>query len=217
MPALLATVGSMMTNPAMKAMVRVQQERQIQADYSRLFKFLSLPLETEDAVKRLLMEQQMALLEPALSLANQDESSPEHQKAIEDLEKLKESYDQEIAALLGEDAYDVFRQYQESAGTRELVENYTASMSAASKPLTDQQEYDLVNAIQQELDLLEAKAQAGNAPSFDAQLAQYVASASAILTPAQLADFKKFMAGQQEMEAVAEKLAEQMLGNGLEK
>lgn len=226
----MKNIGSMMTNSAMKEMIKQQAKMQLEMQYGRLFKFLNKSPEQIAALKDLLMDRQMALMESGMSLMSGDVSPEERKKKTEEIKSVKDSYDKKIAELLGTDDYDAFKQYEDTQSERMQVEMFKHSIASSGEPLTEQQEYDLVNAMH---------AARTNAPAMSAMMRpdappdpamftesgmtnmlaqinqmqqQYATAATTILTPAQNEQFKKHLDQQKAMIEMGMKFAAQMFG-----
>jgi len=62
-----AGLAGMMKNPQMKEMIRAQQKMTLDKSYGALFKYLDRPPDQLDALKSLLVERQMAMIDAGLS------------------------------------------------------------------------------------------------------------------------------------------------------
>lgn len=226
----LKNIGSMMTNDAMKGMIRAQAKMQLDHQYGRLFAYLNKSPETIEALKNLLMDRQMALMDNGLAFMNGNLSAEERKQKADELKATKEGFDSKIAALLGADDYDAFKQYEDTQPERMQVEMAKMSISGSGEPLTEQQEYDLVNAMHQARTnsaTMSALMNPNAAPdpaqfsgegmkkmveSMDQMQKAYAAAAQKILTPAQYAAYEKHQEQQKQMNEIGLKFAAQMFG-----
>lgn len=226
----IAGIGSMMTNPAMKQMIRAQSKMQLDMQYERLFKFLNKPAATTEALKELLMDRQMAMMDVGMSFMS-GKSTPEERKAqAAQIKAMQEASDKKIADLLGPDDFDAYKQYENTQPERMQVDMFKHSLASSGEPLTEQQEYDLVNAMysartnapamnrMMKQDEMPDPAQFTGAgmtnmmAQMDAVQKQYAATAEKILTPAQNQQFQKYMEQQKAMNEMGMKFAAQMFG-----
>lgn len=226
----LKNIGSMMTNDAMKSMIRTQSRMQLGMQYGRLFAFLNKPAETTEALKDLLIDRQMALMDSGLALMDGKLSPEERKQKADEIKSVKEAFDKKIASLLGTEDYDAFKQYEDTQPERMQVDMLKGSLSATGEPLTEQQEYDLVNAMYQARTNSAAAAampgpdtipdpsqftQAGlkkAVENLDLMQKAYAASAQKILTPAQYAGYQKHQEQQKQMNEIGMKFAAEMFG-----
>lgn len=228
---MFAGIGSMMTNPAMKEMIRQQSKMQLEMQFGRLFKFLNRSPEQVEALKAILMDRQMALMDGGMAFMTGGGSPEERKQKAKELQTVKESYDKKIAELLGTEDYDAFKQYENTQPERMQTEMFKSMISSSAEPLTEQQEYDLVNAMYSArtnlpaTSLLNQKPDAPPDPSqftpesIDQALkqserlqAQYLASAQTILSAAQFQQFQQFATQQKQMTEMGMKFAAQMFG-----
>jgi hypothetical protein len=230
--AMMAGFGSMMTNSAMKEMMRAQSKVQLDAQYDRLFKFFNQPEAVIDGVKELLLDRQMALMSAGLAFMSGDVSADERKRKADELKTVKESFDKKIEDLLGTADYDAFKQYEATQQERTQVEMFKHSIASSAEPLTDQQEYDLVNAMYQirtnaPLSALSRNDDTPPDPAdfsaekveemlkqLDGMRGQYATTAQKYLSPAQSAEFQKFLQQQKQMNEMGLRMAAQMFGAG---
>jgi len=224
----MSSVAGMMKNPQMKEMVRSQQQMMLDRQYGSLFKYLgSRPPADLDALKKLLLDRQMALVDSGLAMMSG--SAGERKQAIEDSKAIKTEYDKKIEDVLGAQDYDVFKQYEATAGERMQVQMFKESLSA-DIVLSDQQENDLILAMAEETKALPASSLLNKGKKADpsqftedsineamkqmeALQKRYADRAAAILTPAQLEQFAKWQQQWATMQAAGLKMAQQMFGN----
>jgi len=224
----MSGIAGMMKNPQMKEMVRGQQKMMLDRQFGSLFNYLSTRPQAElDALKQLLEDRQMALVDTGLAMMSG--STEERKQAIEDSKAIKAEYDKKIEDLLGAQDYDVFKQYEATAGERMQVQMFKDSLPADAA-LTDQQENDLILAMADETKALPAssllnKGQKADPSQFTEesitaamkQMEQlqkhYAERAATILTPAQLEQFAKWQQQWVAMSSASLKMAQTMFGN----
>ncbi len=222
---LFAGLAKMFKDPQMKEMMRSQQKMMVGQMYGGLYKELGLSPTDEEALKKLLEDRQLALMDAGLAAmgGSEAESTP----TAGDAKSLKAKYDKQIEDLLGPKAYSAFQQYDQTVSERTVVNLFKQSLSA-DNALTEQQENDLVDAMYQarkdlpDNPLLNSQTrdpsqltEDGIAQALKAQeqlQKQYADSAASILTPAQLDQFTKFQQQMSAMQAAGMKMAGQMFG-----
>ena len=223
----MASLAGMMKNPQMKEMVRSQQKAMLDRQYSSLFKYLSTrPSNEIDALNQLLEDRQMALVDAGIAMMSG--SADDKQKAIEETKTIKADYDKKIEDLLGAQDYDIFKQYEATMGERMQVQMFKDALPTAAA-LSDQQENELILAMADERKAMPALAALNNQNSDPSQLTEdriaeiqkqldqvqlrYADRAAAILSPAQLEQFKKFQEQWSTMQMAGLKMAATMFGN----
>jgi len=109
-------LGKMMKDPAMREMLRGQQKATINTMYSGLFKELNLSSEEKEKLTGMLVDSQMKNVENAQGMFGEKEG------AAEDASKLfveaKKQTDAELAALLGDERFAQYEDYQKNIGER---------------------------------------------------------------------------------------------------
>jgi hypothetical protein len=216
----------MMKNPQMKEMIRGQQKFALEGMYGSLSKYLTLSTNDMNALKELLLDRQMALVDAGMSMMNG--TGTDQKQAAEDAKTVKAEYDKKISDLLGTQDYTVFQDYEKSAADRMSVQMFKGSLPADAT-LTDQQEESLVAAMAEERKALPTTSMVNNQSPDPSkfteegiaealkqmeQLQQRDAErAATILTPAQLDQFTKFQQQMNSMAAAGMKMAQQMFGN----
>ena len=222
---LFAGFAKMFKDPQMKEMIRAQQKMMVGQMYGSLYKELGLSPTDEEALKKLLEDRQMALMD--VGLAAMGESGTDSKQTTEDTKTLKAQYDKQIEDLLGPQAYSAFQQYDQTVAERVQVNLFKQSLSA-DNALTDQQENERVEAMYQARKALPESSLLNGQTRDPSQLTedgiaqalkvqeqlqkQYADSAASILTPAQLDQFTKFQQQMSAMQAASMKMASQMFG-----
>jgi hypothetical protein len=223
---LFAGLADMMKNPQMKEMIRAQQKMMQDQMYGALFKYLNRPADKQDALKDLLLERQMAMMNAGMAMMSG--SPADRKQAVEESKTLKSDYDKKIQDLLGTQDYQVFQDYEKTVPDRMQVQMFKGTLSGDTA-LTDQQEYDLINAMAEERNAMPASSLLKNQNPDPSQLTEdriaelskqmeqmqqaYAKRAEAILTPAQLEQFKKWQEQMSAMQTAGLKMAVQMFGN----
>lgn len=226
----MAGLGNMMTNPAMKEMIRTQTRMQLDMRYDRLIKFFELSPEDAEKFKNLLMDRQMAMMDAGLSFMNKDQSPEEREAKTKQMAASKKVFDDQLKELLGAEDFESLTQFEATEPERMQVDMFKHSLAGKSDALSEQQEYDLVNAMYKARSSSSSSMVRGSPdtmPDADAFTAEgmkktmeemkkvqaaYDASAQAILSPAQFAEFKKFADQQRAMQEMGMQMAAQMFG-----
>ncbi len=226
----MAGLSSMMTNAAMKEMIRSQTKMQLGLRYDRLIKYFNLSPEEAEQFKALLMDRQMALMDVGFGMMKEGQSEADRTAQAEKMKQTMAGFDQQLKDLLGAEDYEALQQYEATEPERMQVEMFKHSL--ADEPLTEQQEYDLVNAMyaartNSSSALLKQRPDTPPDPKmFNAEgmkkmmedMAQvetrYTETAKTILSPAQFASFEKHLEQQRAMQEMGMKMAAQMFGEG---
>lgn len=225
----MAGIAAMMKAPGMKDMIRAQQKGQMDLTYGSLFKYLQLSDGDLEKFKGVLLDKQMALMDVSLDMMN-SATTPEERKAATDrIKEMTNAYDSKIKEFLGDENYAVYQSYEVTQPERMQVNLFKGSLDAGGQ-MTVEQEDNLIQAMHDvrtnfhySVTGLEDK----QAPDFSqftpdritkmladsAKLQeQYIARAAAILTPAQLEQFKANQKQQQAMQEMGMKMAAKMFG-----
>jgi hypothetical protein len=220
-----AGLANMMKNPQMKEMIRDQQKVMLDRMYGSLAKYMDLPADRLDALKQLLLDRQMAMVDTGMSMMGG--SAADRKQAVEETKAIKADYDQKIQELLGSQDYPVFQDYEKTQTERMSVQMFKDALPTADA-LTDQQEDNLIAAMYQERQglpstLLSNQNQdpsqltAEHIAELEKQMQQlqqkYAARAAGILTPSQLEQYTKWQQQWNAMQVAGLKMAAQMFGN----
>jgi hypothetical protein len=148
-----------------------------------------------------------------------------------DLEAKKKDYDAKIKDLIGADDFDALQQFEQTEPERMQVDMLKSSLASSGEPLTEKQEYDLVNAMYSartnaaspllknpdqmpDPSQFTDKAMADAMQQMSSVESQYTAAATGILSANQMVQFKKFNDQQRQMREIGMKFAAQMFGGG---
>jgi hypothetical protein len=143
-------MSKMMSDPAMKKVMRQQQSMAAHMMYADLIKQLGLSAADGDKLMELLADRQMAMSEKGMSMMN-GETDPA--KLAADGKAANDSradYDAKIKAMLGDDGFGQFQQYESSVGDRMIMQQYQQQFSAAGQPLEDSQREALLQIMSDE-------------------------------------------------------------------
>lgn len=224
---MLANMGAMMKDPAMRDVMRSQQKVALEMIYGDLFKELNLPPEQLDALKDLLADRQMANMDAGFAMMTGETSAEERAQKAKELEQIKGSFDKKIEEFLGANDYAVFKQYEETQTERMQVRQFKQLLPSA-EPLTSEQEQELIQVMYEERKNMPNPFPGSNPPTDPKQFteekmaetikvweqsqAKYLERAATILSPTQLEQFKKSQEQQRALMQMGIKMASQMFG-----
>ena len=224
-----AGIAKMMKSQGMKSMMRAQSKGQIEITYGSLFKGLSLSEENTEAFKNLLLDKQMAMID--LSMGVMDGSAtPEHRTELASkMADLTKDSDAQIKALLGDENYPVYQEYEATQPERMQVHMFKQTLSGADA-LSEQQEHDLIRALYDERKNYPeitkqfnhsnppdpttfTEAAITNQLAAMAQLQEKATErATKVLTASQLKEFEKSQEQMRAMQEMGMKMASQLFG-----
>lgn len=224
-----AGLAKMIKAPGMKSMIRAQQQGQLDMAYGSLFKGLALPAEDQATLKGLLLDKQMAMVELSMGMMDGSATPDQRKDFATKVAELNKSYDEKIKALLGDEGYAVYQEYEATQPERMQVNMFKQSLSG-TEALTDDQEHDLIRALYDERKNVPAiarqfdrtnppdpstftEAMITNQLAVMSQLqARNVERAAKVLTPPQLEEFKKNQEQMRTMQEMGMRMASQMFG-----
>jgi len=226
----LTGFAEMLDNPGMKDMIRAQQKAQMDITHASLFKYLGLSAENLATFKELLVEKQMALMDAGLDMMKGTTDPDAVKDKQRHIAELSEDYDRRIKELLGEEDYDVYKDFEKTQPERQQVDMFKRTL-AANDQLTETQEHDLIVAMheertsfafttdfhkQEEFDPLKLTDEAITRYMTELTDLQgkYFERAKDILSEAQLGQFKKNVEQQRAMQEMGMKMARQMFSGG---
>lgn len=221
----LAAVMKMMASPAMKGMIKEQSKLALENNYGPLFKGMGLSAETEESFRALLLDKQMALLEPAMAMMAQGAKAEDRKQLASRIEDQNKGYDEKIKSLLGAENYDLYKQYEDTQPERMQVRTFKGGLTETCA-LSESQEDLLIRAFHEERSKSQPSASAGAAAGMMPDMSEsavramdqlqdrYLQRAGEILNPDQLAAFKQHQEQQRAMQKLGVEMARQMLGGG---
>ena len=222
-------IGKMMKDPAMREMMREQQKAMINMMYGGLFKELNLSPEQKDKFKELLTESQMgkvAATQALLGGAQDEATTAAAKQSVADAKKQAEA---DIKALLGEQGYAQYEDYQKNVGERMQLDQLKNQLAGENVPLRDEQNAQLLQIMKEEKLALppaistEQSEMPGpdtfTPQKMDEQLkwmeqynARVADRAKSVLTPEQFINYQKFQEQQATMAKLGMQMARQMFG-----
>lgn len=219
-------LGKMMKDPAMREMMRDQQKAVIKLMYAGLFKDLNLSPDEKDKLQGILTESQMKNVEFAQGMfGGKDGAAEEATRQITDAKKQTEA---EVKALLGEERYAQYEDYQKTMAERMQLDQFKNQLEGET-PLRDEQTRQLLQLMQTEKTALPPpistdQTQAPNkemftAENLDRQLKwmedynrRVLEGAGKILSPEQLQQYQAFQEQQASMQRLGLQMTRGMFG-----
>src|SRR5829696_462800 len=123
-------LGKMMKDPAMREMLREQQKVMVNMMYGGLFKDLKLSPEEKDKLKELLTDAQMKNVEAAQGMFGNTEGATED--TTKQIADAKKQTDAEIKALLGDERFAQYQEYQKNVGERMQMDQFKNQLAGAN-------------------------------------------------------------------------------------
>jgi hypothetical protein len=222
----------MMKDPSMRELVRSQQQAAINMMYGGLFKEMNLSPEEKEKLVGILTETQMKSVEHAKGLfggTKEGEAASDSTRLLEETRKQSEA---EIKALLGEERYARYSDYQKNIGERMQIDQLKTRLESDKLPLQDQQAAQLLQALKEERTVApppipsDATQMPGDVKSLmtpeniDKQLQwmddynrRVLDRASQFLTPEQFKSYREMQEQQAAMQKMGLKMAREMFGN----
>ena len=225
-------VAKMMKDPAMREMMRGQQKATINMMYSGLFKELNLTPAEKEKLTGILTDAQMKNIEHAQGMFGEQKPG-----AAEDTQKLfrdsKEQTDGEVKAVLGDERFAQYEDYQKNIGDRMQLDQLKTRLEAQNLPLQDQQMAQLLQVMSEEKSAVPPviPGDASQSPkdlkalmtseNLDRQMQwmddynrRVLERAGQILTQEQLKQYQEFQDQQSAMQKFGLKMARDMFGDG---
>jgi len=223
-------LGKMMKEPAMREMLREQQKALVNMMYGGLFKELNLSPEEKDKLKALLTDAQMRNVEAAQGLFEGGDT-PGVEDSSKQIAAAKKQTDEEIRALLGDERFAQYEEYQKSVGERVQIDQFKTRLAAENKTLRDDQSALLLQIMKDErvavppvipTDQTQTPRREFFTPEniekqgqwmddYNRRVTQRVQDAN-VLTPEQLKEFTAFQEQQTSMQKLGMSMVRQMFG-----
>jgi hypothetical protein len=225
-------VAKMMKDPAMREMMRGQQKAAINMMYSGLFKELNLTPAEKEKLTGILTDAQMKNVEHAQGMFGEQKpgAAEEAQQLFEDSKK---QTDAEVKAVLGDDRFAQYDDYQKNIGDRMQLDQLKTQLEAKNLPLQDQQMAQLLQVMNEEKTAVPPAipADASQSPkdlkalmtpeNLDRQMQwtddynrRVLERAAQILTPEQLKQYQEFQDQQSAIQKFGLKMARDLFGDG---
>lgn len=145
-------VEKMMKDPAMREMIRSQQQAAVKMMYNGLFKEMKVTPEEKDKLLGILTDLQMKSVENAKGLfgGGDTDGSTDTSALTQNIAGLKKQADADIKELLGEDRNKQFKDYQSNVGERMQIDQLQTRLQTENVGLQDDQMAQLLAAMKQE-------------------------------------------------------------------
>ena len=221
----------MMKDPSMREMVRSQQKAAINMMYGGLFKEMKLSPEEKEKLMGILTETQMKSVENAKGLFGGTKEGELPGDATRLLTDAKKQSDAEIKALLGDERYAQFTDYQKNMGERMQLDQLKTRLEGENLALQDEQSAQLLQAMKEEKAAVPAPipSDATQSPgdvkslmtseNIDKQIQwmddynrRVLDRAALFLTPEQLKSYREMQEQQASMQQMGLKMAREMFG-----
>jgi hypothetical protein len=221
----------MMKDPSMREMVRGQQKAAINMMYGGLFKEMNLSPEEKEKLTGILTETQMKSVENAKGLFGGTKEGEPPGDATKLLTDAKKQSDTEIKALLGDERYAQFTDYQKNISERMQLDQFKTRLEGEKLSLQDEQSAQLLQAMKEEKAAVPAPipSDATQSPgdikslmtseNIDKQLQwtddynrRVLDRAALFLTPEQLKSYREMQEQQASMQQMGLKMAREMFG-----
>lgn len=211
-------ISKMLDDPETRGFLREQQKMMMDQLYGPLIKKMGLAPDDAAKFKDILLETAMKGTERASSLMG--EISTNRTAAIARMAADKAAMDTQLKELLGDQRYAQFKDYEQTAGERMMLNAYKQQFGAESLAMTEEQTEQILGFMKEEKQTMASVGQPALAMSQDGsdmetvlsedraesalQSQEYVNErvlerAKSVLTPDQLAAFGKFQSNQLQM------------------
>jgi hypothetical protein len=219
-------LGKLMKDPAMREIMASQQKTMVNMMYSGLFKDLNLTPEEKEKFTQLLTDSQMKTIEAAQGMFGNSADTDATGKAVADAKKQADS---EIKALLGDDRFAQYQDYQKTMTERMQLDSLQKQLASENMPLATEQSAQLMQILKEEKTAVPPVIPTDNssvpnkelmtAENIDKQLAwmndynrRVSERAKGVLTPEQYKQYVTFQEQQASMQKLGLNMARQMFG-----
>ena len=224
-------LGQMMKDPAMREMMREQQKAAVNLMYGGLFKEMNLSAEEKDRLKEILTDSQMKNVENAGGFfGGKDGASEDMQKLTADAKKRTEA---EIRALLGDERFAQYQDYQKNMGERMQLDQFKTRLASENLALQEPQAAQLLQIMKEEKstvppvipqdnvefprkELLTTENLDKQAQWMEDYNRRVLARVEQVLTADQFKQYRDFQEQQAAMQKLSLTMARQMFGGGRE-
>jgi Tfp pilus assembly protein PilE len=229
-------MAEMLKSPEMQKMIKSQQElvlnSLIDKTYAPFVSGLGASPEQSASLKDLLTKRSLVDAQLGLSLMAGDMDGAKRAELLQQAKTEKDSFNDQIKQLLGDDSYAQFQAYEKTVPQRMSLSMFKDQQAAGPAALTPDQETQLITAVTEETQNFkfstdfsdQSKIMADPGSFFtDEKMAQfdqereqlyerYLERATNILSPVQLGPFAKFLDSQGTMQANGLKMAAKLFG-----
>ena len=223
-------LAKMFTDPKMKGAMRAQQSTMVSMMYGDFAKELGLAPDVARQVLALIGDRQADMAEKGMAALGKD---PKDMAQVgKDTESLKSTYDDQIKAILGEDGFKKFQQYEKTIGERAVLDQIQRQLSASGNPIDPAQTKGLLTIMTEERaktpNALGPGGDTGaqmklmqNDQAIDAWMKsqedfnnRVLARARTVLTPDQMLSFEAAQKQQLEMQKMGVQMSKEMFKGG---
>jgi len=135
-----------MSDPEFKKMIEQRQYQLLDSKYQSLITYLEMSKEQKDAFLKIIIDRNISLRDQGVRIyGNISHGITEDNK--KQLVSLRETYLSNMKELLGQEAYDVYVQYEATEPEREQVNIAKSQLQDAGLALTPEQEDTLITAM----------------------------------------------------------------------
>jgi hypothetical protein len=229
-------MAEMLKNPDMKEFVKVQQKAvlsgMIDKNYATFFSGLSLNSQQSASLKELIIKKSLVDAQMGMSLMSGDAEPAARAQILEQAKTDKESINEEIKQMLGDDNYQSFQSYEKTQPERMSIGMFKDQLASGSTALAGDQEEQLIQALSQErqsfkftTDFYDQSKIAGDLAGnlSDEKLnkfeqerdllnQKYLERAQTILSAQQIQPFEKFLSSQSQLQNAGIRMAAKMFG-----
>ena len=230
MAAQFAGIAKMIKNPAMKKMIRAQQQATLDTTHGSLFKGLTLSAADMDTFKELLLDKQMAMMDASLDMMEGGLTPEQLKEKTKQMKDITTGFDEKIKALLGDDGFALYKDYEDTQPERMQI-NFFKQALAEGDQIDASTEHNLIRAMYEERTNFPFTVNLGKQENTDPTLftedkiAKYLQEAgqleqkcltraSGMLSAAQVEQFKRSQEQQRAMQEMGLRMAAQMFGQG---
>ena len=139
-------LSKMMSDPAMKEMMRSQQKTMINTMYGSLFKELNLSPEEKQKFSELLLDQQMKTMEAGMGIFEEGGLT----NVTQGVQAQQKESEEQLKALLGEERFTQYQEYQKTLGDRVQIDQLRQQMETAGTPVQEAQLRQLLALTKEE-------------------------------------------------------------------
>jgi hypothetical protein len=143
--------AKMLSDPAMKDMIKANSRMQIESMYRDVFDLLELDENQRANLEKILADRTNAQFEIGMSFMNGGAMTDAERKAKgEEMKKAMTESEERLKAELGEEKFAMFKRYEESQGERMQLKTFSGMLREQSLELSEAAESELMTAMFEE-------------------------------------------------------------------
>lgn len=140
--------AALMENPEFQKLWMTQQKSALDYRYAALFKNLKLSPAELDRFKQLLVEKQSAAMDVMAAARAEGLAPGQNRDEVRALvQSTQQEIDASIRAALGEQGFNQYKQFEQTAAQRTVVDQLSRRLSYSDTPLNEQQTEQLVRIL----------------------------------------------------------------------